>query len=400
MRPMLSLATAVMGLSTLCGVVLAKQVPEPRQTPEFALKLYQKLGEEPGNLFFSPISIQSALAMTAEGARGNTQKQMLEVLSLRDLAPFVQTMAQLTDPAAPADENAQPLTLSIVNGLFPQRTYPLREEFTRLIEERYRAQVSEKDYTQPAQARADINMWVEKLTGGLIKDLIPDGVLTPDTRLVLANAIYFKAAWAEQFSEHATQKAPFFVKPDKQVEVPMMQQTERFGHAESDGYHVVSLAYSGGTASMVLVVPKEKDGLAKVEKALDAKRLGEQMDKAQSRKIRLSMPRFKMTHSVGLGETLKSMGMVDAFTDRADFSGMTTADKLAISAVLHQAVVEVDEKGTEAAAATAVVVGVMSAPIEEEPPLEIKLDRPFMFLIVDRRTGAVLFMGRLVDPGT
>lgn len=400
MRWMTKLASLTLGMSVLCGGALAQERPVPQQSPEFAIKLYQKLASEKGNLFFSPISIQSALAMTAEGAKGNTQKQMLDVLAIKDLQAFAQSLKPLTEPNPGPDESVQPLTLSMVNGIFPQESYPLREEFVKRVGEGYRAAVDPKDYRDAEQARGDINMWVEKLTSGKIKDLIPAGALTQDTRLVLANAIYFKAQWAEQFSETATNKGAFAVSSDKQVGVGMMHQTARYGHAETDAYHMVSLAYAGHTASMVLVVPKAKDGLSKVEEGLDPKSLSEQLKLArtQARKIRLTMPRFKLTHSAALAETLKSLGMTDAFGDKADFSGMTTAEKLCISAVLHQAVVDVDEKGTEAAAATAVIMGVMSAPIEEEPPLEIIADHPFLFLIVDQRTGAVLFMGRLSDP--
>jgi serpin B len=238
---------------------------------------------------------------------------------------------------------------------------------------------------------------VESKTQQKIKELIPQGVLTVLTRLVLANAIYFKGDWAVQFDGKATAKAPFHVAPGETVEAPLMSQKNQFGYAELGELQVLALNYKGKALSMVVLLPKKPDGLAALETSLTPANLEKWTRNLPAREVQVFLPKFKMTSQFRLNEKLRALGMTDAFDEsKADFSGLDGRKQyLFITAVLHKAFVEVNEEGTEAAAATAVVIGLRSAPAR---PLVFRADHPFLFLIRDNRTGSILFLGRVVDP--
>jgi len=223
-------------------------------------------------------------------------------------------------------------------------------------------------------------------------------VLNFDTRLVLTNAIYFKSAWLHSFTKEGTRPGPFTGLGGKQADVPMMHQTERFSYGKGDGVQLAELPYDRNALSMVVLLPDKGDGLAELEQQITAEKVAAWRGKMKRRQVQLSMPRFKMTREFSLKDVLSSLGMVDAFTSAADFSGMDGSKKLSIQHVIHKAFVDVNEEGTEAAAATAVAVGVTSAIIEPEPPVVLKIDHPFLFAICERQTGSVLFIGRVVDP--
>ncbi len=407
---MLKPAACVALLAGLCSfthaTTIAIEQPHPMKA-DFAINLYQTLAKEQGNLFFSPISIQSALAMTALGAKGDTAKEMNDVIQIGDPMGFANMVAVMQQTP---QKNRPKLQLSIANAIWSAQNYPFSPDFMREAKRMFFAQTSSLDFSQPAAARKTINGWVEDKTKEKIKDLLPDGAITPDTRLILTNAVYFKADWASQFSKEITQEAPFHVASAKPATrdpegfsgkmVQMMHQTLKFSYADAGDYHLVAMAYDGHTTSMLLLVPKEMRGLAKVEAGLSAKSLGEAIEQCAPRKISLYLPKFKIEQSVSLSKTLQSMGMKLPFdAEKADFSGMTTGEKLAISDVLHKAYVDVDENGTEAAAATAVMMAATSAPpMQEDEPLEIKADHPFIFIVRDNTSGAILFMGRVADP--
>lgn len=361
---------------------------------EFALDLYQKLRTVEGNLFFSPYSISTALAMTYAGARGNTRVQMAQALHFplvqEQLHPaFASLEAKLGDIGRKGH-----IQLRVANALWPQKGYALLEEFLALTKQHYGVLITTVDYGDAETARCKINDWVEEKTENKIQDIIPPGILDALTRLVLVNAIYFKGSWASRFDQHLTSDAPFWVTPDEQVQVPMMRQVHEFGYGEGDGLQVLELSYAGDDLSMVVLLPRERDGLAKLEESLTAENLDTWTRELWSSEVQAFLPRFEITFPFKLNNTLKSMGMVDAFGN-ADFSGMDGTKLLYIAAVLHKAFVAVNEEGTEAAAATAVVGAARGLPLS---PPTFRADHPFVFLIRENSTGSILFLGRVVNP--
>ncbi|MHC4552783.1 MAG: serpin family protein [Planctomycetota bacterium] len=376
------------------GQAVAKKDIVPGNT-EFAFDLYQRLKEEDGNLFFSPYSISTALAMTYAGARGQTEKQMGETLHFglgqEKLHTYYKHLInQLNEQGRKKDYQ-----LSIANALWLQKDYYFSQHFIRQTANCYRAGLENVDFVNETEkSRQQINQWVEKRTEEKIKDLIPQGTLNALTRLVLTNAIYFKGDWAMQFDTKWTKEAPFYVSPEKPVTAPLMFQKDKFKYGENEGTQFLELGYKGDDLSMLVLLPKKGKTLAGLEKQLNAENLAAWQTKMFKKEVMVYLPRFKMTSQFGLSDTLKKMGMVDAFGD-ADFSGMDGTKMLYISAIMHKAFVEVNEEGTEAAAATAVVVGLRSMPT---PPPVFRADRPFVFVIKDNNSGSILFVGRVTDP--
>ncbi len=350
--------------------------------------------EKADNLFFSPYSISTALAMTYAGARGDTEKEMAQVLHFQvpqDRLPsaFASVMAKL-------HSQQEGNRLRIANRLWGQQGYDFLPEFLRVTREQYKAELALQDFaTKTEEARKTINAWVEKQTEEKIKDLIPPGVLDQMTRLVLTNAIYFKGKWASQFDKKATQEAPFKLTSTKTVSMPMMHRRDSFKYGTMDDAQILELPYVGDELSMLIILPKAVDGLADVEKRLTPANLGGWLSALRKQEVNVYLPRFTMTSQFQMNGVLKSMGMSSAFTpDAADFSGMDGKRDLFISAVIHKAFVDVNEEGTEAAAATGVVMRAKAARITPE----FRADHPFVFLIRDNGTGAILFVGRVVNP--
>lgn len=369
----------------------------------FALDLYQALRQrQDGNMFFSPHSISLALAMTYAGARGETELQMADTLrfalSQERLHPAFNLLdAELARRGqGTSTDDGEGFQLHIANSIWGQKGYEFLSAFLDLLAEQYGAGLRTLDFqAAPEEARVTINDWVSDQTEGRIEDLIPPGVLSPLTRLVLANAIYFNAAWRYPFLEGQTRDGPFYLLNGSQVTVPMMNQTERFRYAEGDGYQAVELPYVGGEMAMVVLVP-EAGRLKEFESTLDAERVASIVEDLALRQVALSMPKFEYDSSFELAQVLSGMGMPDAFSGEiADFSGMDGTRRLHISEVVHKAFVAVDEAGTEAAAATAVITVECEAP---GSPVEVTVDRPFLFAIRDVQTGTILFVGRVVDP--
>jgi serpin B len=363
----------------------------------FALDLYKTLYKQEGNLFFSPYSISTALAMTYAGARGDTREQMTEALTftLQESqlhGAFARLQAQLN-----TEQDKGEIELTVANALWAEQLYSFLEDFIQSTNENYGAPLNRVDFkNNPEQTRTRINAWVEQKTNDKIKDLIQPGVLNPLTRLVLTNAIYFKGNWALQFSEHKTRMDQFWTAPDKAIMVPLMTQTDHFAYWENERMQVLELSYLGNSLSMVVLLPRKIDGLSALETDLTVENLTDwtQMP-TRKREIRIVLPKFTMTFALDLKQTLIAMGMPDAFTAQADFSGMTGNRDLYISAVIHKAFVDVNEKGTEAAAATAVVMQQLSY---GTPPPEFRADHPFLFLIRHNPSGSILFLGRVTDP--
>ena len=370
-----------------------------RGNTAFALDLYAQLKAKDGNLFFSPYSISSALAMTDAGARGETALQMEKVLRLGPGGGEAHAAFNAFRQRLDAVEAHGDVQLAVANSLWPQKDYPFLPDYLELVKARYAAAIEPLDFAgNPEGARTTINRWVEEKTREKIRDLIAPGNLDPLTRLVLVNAIYFKGSWASRFDAARTAEADFQVAADSIAKVAMMEQAGKYPYGETDECQVLKLPYAGGDLSMVVVLPREKDGLAALESQLSPERLAEWTSPLAERNVRVLLPKFKMTWGAAeLSGNLKALGMADAFDEnRADFSGMDGRKGwLYIGLVLHKAFVEVNEEGTEAAAATAVAMKVKAMP---RPPVEFRADHPFLFWIQEEETGAILFLGRVADP--
>jgi serpin B len=367
----------------------------------FAMNLYKQLREKDGNLFVSPYSISLALAMTYAGARGETEAQMAQALRFdlpqaRLHPAFNALSAELESRAEQAkDDEEGRLTLNIANSLWGQAGFAFQADFLDTLAQHYGAGMRTVDYARPEEARKMINDWVAEETREKIQDLIPSGVLTPLTRLVLTNAIYFKAAWRVPFDERLTSEGDFTLLNGETVQVEMMHQAEMLAYTGGDDFQAVELPYAGGSAAMVVLLPAPGH-FAEFEAGLDAGRMEAILSDLEPRQVELSLPKFRVESSFSLKDALTTLGMPDAFDrDKADFSGMTGRADLYISEAVHKAYVNVDKAGTEAAAATAVIMTLKSMPLES---VEVRVDRPFIFLILDRETGTILFMGRVLDP--
>lgn len=369
----------------------------------FAFELYRSLVEEreSDNLFYSPYSISLALAMTYAGARGLTEEQMAETLHYllpqEALHPAFNTLdqelAQRGEGAEGKDDEG--FRLNIANAIWGQKDYTFRDAFLDTLAENYGAGLRVLDFASaPEESRQIINQWVSEKTEGKIEDLLPKGVIDSMTRMVLTNAIYFNAAWAHPFEEDATQEGPFTLLDGGDVTVPLMRQTESFGYTSGEDYQAVELPYDGHDLSMVVVLPAA-DAFESFEQSLSVDQIASIIEDLDYQQVTLTMPRFEYESSFSLKETLEALGMRAAFSGEADFSGMTGDRSLFISEILHKAFVSVDEEGTEAAAATAVVMTESAAPGQ---PVEVTIDHPFIFLIRDIETGTILFVGRVVDP--
>ena len=367
----------------------------------FALDLYQALKGTEGNLFFSPYSISLALAMTYAGARESTEKQMAGTLHYTlpqdRLHPAFNGLDQeLSGRGQGAKgKDGKGFRLNIVNAIWGQKGYPFLAQYLDLLAEDYGAGLRTLDFrTAPDDSRVTINKWVSDQTEQRIKDLIPPGAIDTMTRLVLTNAIYFNAAWANNFEKNATQPADFRLADGSTVKVRMMRQTEHLGYAVGDGYQAVTLPYDGRELEMMVLLP-DQGKFAEFEKSLDTGKVASIINGITPKQVALSLPSYKYESEFSLGKILASMGMPIAFSGQADFSGMTGTRELSISEVVHKAFVAVDESGTEAAAATAVIMRATAMPVM---PLEVKVDHPFLFLIRDIKTGSVIFVGRVMNP--
>jgi len=367
---------------------------------EFAVALYGKLRSQNGNLFFSPESISTALSMTYAGARGNTAAEMAKTLHFT-LPPdqLHPAMGALLNGLNASHDGYQ---LRVANALWAQQDYKFSDDFLKLTKSDYGAGLNQVDFRGATEAaRLTINHWVEQKTEEKIKDLLKPGAVNPATRLVLTNAIYFKADWQTQFRKEATTVEDFHLASAQNVKAPLMHRTGGYNYFNGDTFQILEIPYKSRELSMIVLLPKDVDGLATFEQSLTAANMQRWLSQLQPiSRVILTFPKFKVTQQFELRGVLGAMGMQTAFKlGAADFSGMTGDRELFISAVIHKAFVDVDEAGTEAAAATAVVMvgSAMRAP-DPTPPTEFRADHPFVFFIRDNRSGSILFMGRVTDP--
>lgn len=370
-----------------------------RASNAFAFDLWRSIREEPGNRVVSPASIALALDMAFAGARGETAAEMARVLHITDGELLHRGAAALL--ARWNDPSRDAFTLKVANRLFGERSLAFDPAFVALTSARYGAPLEPLDLlADPEGSRAYINAWVEEQTRERIRELIPEGALV-DAALVLTNAIYFLADWQTPFSPNRTRDAEFFADGVRSVEVPMMHRIGMMRYAEADRVQLLELPYRGGEIAMTVVLPREREGLNAVEAELDSDRFSRWVSSLEPRRVDLALPKLRLEpEATGLARVLRSLGMPTAFSRDADFSGMSTeaAGRLHLSEVFHKAFVEVYEQGTEAAAASAVVVTPTSAPIAPETPIVFRADRPFLFFIRDVESGAILFMARVVNP--
>ena len=374
----------------------------------FAFDLYSALSDGEDNLFFSPFSISQVLAMAYAGARGETERQMAETLRYglpqNKLHPAFNALdctlrSRGEDPSRSTgpDEEDTSFRLNIANAVWGQEGFEFQGEFLDILAENYGGEMRPLNFVaEPEESRTTINDWVAKETEDKIKNLFPQGTINSQNRLVLTNAIYFNATWLWPFNPGDTIERSFRLLDGSEMEVPMMTESNHriFSYAQGGGFQAVEIPYYTNETSMIALLPDEGK-FEGFENSLSAGILDQVLKELEIRNITLTMPRFEYESAFALEETLAKMGMPDAFSGAADFSGITGARDLWISSVVHKAFVSLDEKGTEAAAATGVVMPT-SGPGEE--PIMVTLDRPFIFLIQDRPTGAILFLGRVMDP--
>lgn len=373
---------------------------------DFAFDLYGKLSNDPnateprgepnGNLFFSPYSLSTALSMTYAGAHGNTEKQMVETLHFtlpnQRLHPAFGTLQkQLVQ-----DDKSRGYQLLLANALWGQKGEPILKEFLDLNKNYYGAGLTLLDFVNETEkSRQTINRWVEEKTKEKIKELIPQGGIIPEVVLVLTNAIYFKGEWQTKFEKKDTEPADFSISGKDKVKVDMMHLKEDFKYYEDEKMQAVELPYKNDELSMLVLLPSDTEGIREIENTLTAKSLNVLLSKMWTTKVDVYFPKFKMTWGTfSLNKALVALGMSDAFDHlKADFTGIKVKRDLWISNVFHQAFIEVNEEGTEAAAGTAVVI-VKSI----ELPVVFCADHPFIFIIKDNRSGSILFMGRVMNP--
>lgn len=418
MSPKIMIASALS--VALCIFALAsKACPMPPETPghrdrtafsqpvgaaveagnRFAFDLYERLRGNDNNLFFSPASISLALSMAYAGASENTAAEMAKTLH------FTMPKDQLNEEMRAllaswnVTDKKQGYRLEVANRLWGQEGYGFLPEYLQVTRDDYGAELARLDFRQPEAARLTINKWVEEHTQDKIKNLIsaPDAVR--GALLVLTNAAYFKGDWKAQFKKNMTKDEDFHVSAAQQVKAPLMHQQHKFRYAAADDLQLLELPYGDGSLSMVVLLPQNTGGLSQLEAKLSTANLQKWTEGARSEDVIVFLPKFKTTAEFGLADTLKAMGMASAF-DRstADFSGMTGRKELFFSAVIHKAFVDVNEEGTEAAAATGIVMMRSAAIAKPRKPAIFRADHPFVFLIRDNRNGAILFLGRVIDP--
>ena len=364
----------------------------------FAVDLYSQLRKQPGNLFFSPESITTAFAMAYAGASGETASQMAATLHFTlppdRLHPAMGALlAGLNAPHAGYQ-------LSVADALWAEKGYTFLPAFLKLTSDDYAAGFRPMDFkTAPDASRATINHWVEEKTNDKIKDLLPPGSVKPSTRLVLTNAIYFKGDWQTPFQKSETRDEDFHLSATQTVKAPLMHLSPRIAYFSGDTFQAVSIPYKAGELSMLVFLPNAADGLPAFEQSFTPANAQKWIGQVSaSTKVILTLPKFKMTSQFELNEALSALGMRDAFHPAtADFSAMTGKRDLWISAAIHKAFVDVNEEGTEAAAATGIIMRSM-AMARENPPVVFRADHPFLFLIRDNKSNSILFLGRVTDP--
>lgn len=376
-----------------------ENIPIEMRNNQFAFDLFKEISSSHDkNLVISPFSISAALAMTYAGANGTTAEEMAQTLYFysrqerfhKDFSAWMNAIIKRGDVKD---------KLNVANSLWPQEDYPFRDDFINLIKEYYDSALFKVNYRgDREQIRQRINTWVEDNTNQLIKNLIKPGVLTDDTRLLLVNAIYFLSDWKIAFDEKVTHTAPFYITPEKTVNVPLMYMEDDLRYADTENFQVLELEYEGGDFSMVVVLPVKGTDINNFIDHLDVETFIQTLEKMEKQKVEVYLPSFKVRSNFDLEKLLAEMGMPEAFSNKADFGRMTDLQDLKIDKVIHEAFIDVNEEGTEAAASTAVVIIRKSAMVDPPEKTTFRADRPFVYAIKDNSTQSVLFMGKTINP--
>ena len=364
---------------------------------KFALELYARLKDSPGNLAFSPYSVEAAFAVLQMGARGETASQIAKTFHLppggedRFILQIEEQLGRIL--------RAGKIQVSTANALWIAKSFSVLEDFINLAKVKFHAEIRTADFmTGLEEARLAINAWVSEKTAARIPELLAPGVLKEYTKLVVVNAFSMKAAWLSPFRSDLTQEGDFST-PDKVLKRPLMFKRSKYVYGESKDVQIAELPYVGGDISLFIVLPKKKDGLPEVEKTLTSATLASLLASSSPRLLELTLPRFRVRSSFSLVEVLQSLGVKDAFSPaHADFSGIVADKSVMLSEVVHQAFVETDEAGTEAAAATAALIVPKGAVVETSPAIPFRADHPFLYFLREKTSGGILMIGRVVDP--
>jgi len=387
----------LLSILLIVGCVFARDVIEANN--RFAINLYSQYKSEEGNIFFSPFSISTAMAMVYEGAEGKTAKEIKSVFGFPKYDNSRRN--QYSDLLSEINKKDKEYALKTANALWAEQDFHFLDEYLTTVEKYYGGKTTNLDFKNEWEAsRLIINNWVEDKTNDKIKDLLPEGVIDSLTRLVLTNAIYFKAKWLIQFDADKTSDEYFRVNPDKSIKVPMMQPTSQkstFNYTQNKDLQILEMPYAGEDLAMLILLPLDDD-IEALENSFTIEKLTEWKKSLRKRRVKIYIPRFKFETKYFLSETLSDLGMPTAFTNSADFSGMTGNNVLKIDKVIHQAFIEVNEEGTEAAAATGVTMYMTSFRKQKHPTPVFKADHPFIFIIQQNETGNILFMGRVNNP--
>ena len=382
-------------LLLIVGCVFARDVIEANN--RFAINLYSQYKSEEGNIFFSPFSISTAMAMVYEGAEGKTAKEIKSVFGFPKYDNSRRN--QYSDLLSEINKKDKEYALKTANALWAEQDFNFLDKYLTTVEKYYGGKTTNLDFkNEPDSSRLIINNWVEDKTNNKIKDLFPEGSIHPQTRLVLTNAIYFKAEWLKQFDADKTRDKNFRVNPDKSIKVPMMQRTDRksiFNYTQNEDLQILEMPYAGEDLSMLILLPLDDD-IEVLENSFTIEKLTEWKKSLRKRRVNIYIPKFKFETKYFMKNTLSNLGMPTAFTNSADFSGMTGSKDLKIDKVIHQAFIEVNEEGTEAAAATGIIFTTLTS---MPPPTPVfRADHPFIFIIQQKETGNILFMGRINNP--
>ena len=365
----------------------------------FSLELYRYLIDAEKNMFFSPISISTALSMVYTGARETTAEEMKSTLGFnlhwRRMPIAFEALLQEFEEIG---EKEPASILKIANALWLQKEFSLLENFQYILSTHYKGSLIELDFKKVEEAMEKINQWTNEKTAGKIPKIFERKEDLEGSELVITNAIYFLGNWKESFKEKDTKDLPFYLISGSEIKVPMMYQKKRFVLAERPSYQALMMDYKDQRLAMIFILPRSIGAIAEIEKTITVEKIEQIVKNTSANEVEVYIPKFTFSYSTELSKNLRKMGMVSAFTDEADFSGITDPKYFKISKVIHKAFVEVNEKGTEAAAVTAITMRVLGGPLEPPQIPVFKADHPFIFLMYDKQTEAIMFMGRVMDP--
>jgi len=396
---MKTLTTLIMSLLVLTSLAQETDFLYSRSINQFGFDVFNTAGNSAKNVIFSPFSISSALSMTYCGAKVQTKKSMGEVLYLPDSVGLVSDSYSDFHRSLNSSFITDNIELFNANSIWAEKSYPFSKEYIKLLNTKFNAPFNLVSFiNEHEKCQKEINEWVEKKTKDKIKKLIPDNVLSANTRLVLTNAIYFYGGWSKAFDKELTKKSNFFLSETDSMETDFMNTNKTLYYFENELFKAVEIPYKGNAAALYLFMPKNIGGFDNLQRTLDYKTYIEWTKNMQEAKVQLSMPKFEIESEFELSEVLSAIGMKIAFTNNANFTGMGKNDDLKIDKVIHKAKIGIDEEGTEAAAATAVVMVRKSSIINDLENVEFKADRPFIFVLTENQNKSILFMGKVVKP--